>query len=129
VQRVQFGKPIGTFQAVQHRLAEVYVELETTERLIDLAGGDAILAAAAKISAGRLADVAVKSAQQVLGGVGFTAASAYHRYAKRVLLLDKLCGSDAHLARAMGEFLLRADDVPRLPQLSLERAARSLAQT
>ncbi|WP_055568728.1 acyl-CoA dehydrogenase family protein [Streptomyces atriruber] len=74
-QRAQFGAPIGTFQAVKHRLADVLVRLEFTRPLVfgaatTLAPGDV---AAAKVSAGESAYGAARAALQLHGAIGYTA--------------------------------------------------------
>ncbi|MET8686932.1 acyl-CoA dehydrogenase family protein [Streptomyces sp. NPDC004732] len=74
-QRAQFGAPIGTFQAVKHRLADVLVRLEFARPLVfgaatTMAPGDV---AAAKVSAGESAYGAARAALQLHGAIGYTA--------------------------------------------------------
>lgn len=79
-QRVQFGRPIGEFQAVKHHLADVAVSVEFTRPLVYGAavslGADEPTTArdvsAAKASASRTAERAARSALQVHGAVGYT---------------------------------------------------------
>ncbi|MDJ0384341.1 acyl-CoA dehydrogenase family protein [Streptomyces sp. G-G2] len=73
-QRTQFGAPIGSFQAVKHRLADTLIGLEFARPLLwaaalDLAPGEI---AAAKVSAGEAAYRAAMSALQLHGAVGYT---------------------------------------------------------
>ncbi|MEU8803120.1 acyl-CoA dehydrogenase family protein [Spirillospora sp. NPDC048819] len=125
--RVQFGRPIGSFQAVRHRLAECLVALD---------GGEAALAAAvemaegawparvapvpagiAKALAGRNARTVARHCQQVLAGVGFTDEHDFHHYFRRVLALDGLLGDARTLTRELGEELLRTRRLPAVPSL------------
>ncbi|MFD6865051.1 acyl-CoA dehydrogenase family protein [Streptomyces diastaticus] len=79
-QRTQFGVPIGSFQAVKHRLADTLVALEFAEPLIHgaalaLAAGSAEAGrdvAAAKVTAGEAAHRAARTALQLHGAVGYT---------------------------------------------------------
>ena len=73
--RVQFGKPIASFQAVRHRLAETLVAIEGAEATLSLPGTDNpdLTALLAKAAAGKAALTAARHCQQVLGGIGFTA--------------------------------------------------------
>jgi alkylation response protein AidB-like acyl-CoA dehydrogenase len=73
-QRTQFGVPIGSFQAVKHRLADTLVGLEFARPLVygaalRLAGADV---AAAKVAAGEAAYAAARTALQLHGAVGYT---------------------------------------------------------
>ena len=84
--RVQFGKPIASFQAVRHRLAETLVAIEGAEATLSLPGDDNpdLTALLAKAAAGKAALTAARHCQQVLGGIGFTAEHDLHHHVKRV---------------------------------------------
>ncbi|MEU7577149.1 acyl-CoA dehydrogenase family protein [Streptomyces sp. NPDC041068] len=74
-QRTQFGVPIGSFQAVKHRLADALVRLEFARPLVlgaatTMAPGDI---AAAKVTAGEAAYGAARAALQLHGAIGYTA--------------------------------------------------------
>ncbi|MET8976517.1 acyl-CoA dehydrogenase family protein [Streptomyces sp. NPDC004539] len=114
--REQFGRPLASFQALRHRLAETYVALEGAEAALEAADGDtgALLG---KAAAGRAALLAARHCQQALGGIGFTAEHALHRHVKRALVLDGLLGSARELTREAGELLLREGRAPRLVDL------------
>jgi hypothetical protein len=119
-QRVQFGHPVGSFQAVRHRLADALVAQEAAAAALELSwlADDPILAAMlAKSLAGRAARVASSHCQQVLAGVGFTAEHPFHRYLNRVTVLDRLLGSSVELPREIGERLTAGGVVPRLVEL------------
>jgi hypothetical protein len=74
-QRHQFGRPIGSFQAVKHQLADVLVGLETARPLVYGAAvtGDPRDVSAAKVAAGEAAYRAARVALQVHGAIGYTA--------------------------------------------------------
>ena len=117
--RVQFGKPIASFQAVRHRLAETLVAIEGAEATLDLPGVDNpdLTAMLAKAAAGKAALTAAKHCQQVLGGIGFTEEHDLHHHVKRALVLDGLLGSSRELTRKAGAGLRARGSAPRLAQL------------
>jgi hypothetical protein len=118
--RVQFGQPVGTFQAVRHRLAEAFVAREGAAAALEHswdADDEDLAAMLAKSLAGRAARLAATHCQQVLAGLGFTAEHPFHRYLARALLLDRLLGSAAELPAEIGARLVAAGDVPRLAEL------------
>jgi len=117
--RAQFGKPIASFQAVRHRLAETLVAIEGAEATLSLPGVDNpdLTALLAKAAAGRAALTAAKHCQQVLGGIGFTAEHDLHHHVERALVLDGLLGSSRELTRKAGAGLRARGSVPRLAQL------------
>jgi hypothetical protein len=120
--RVQFGKHIGAFQAIRHRLAEALVAIEgaeaTLHTVVDVPAADVDLAAMlAKAAAGRAALTTARHCQQVLGGIGFTADHALHHHVKRSLLLDGLLGSSRELTAQAGAALRANGSAPRLGQL------------
>jgi alkylation response protein AidB-like acyl-CoA dehydrogenase len=103
-QRKQFGKPIGSFQAIQHRCARLYALLEQSRSMLTKAALSEpqslernVLAARAYVSdaALRLAEDAV----QLHGGMGVTEELAVGRGLRRILLLSRLFGG-ATAARA-----------------------------
>jgi hypothetical protein len=118
-ERHQFGRPVGSFQALQHRLADVQVAIAAAELAAGAAWeGDGPLAARlAKILAGVAARTAAKHCQQVCGGMGFTWEHPLHRYVRRGIALDQLLGSAQELQRALGDELRRGDPIPRLVHL------------
>lgn len=125
--RVQFGRTIGTFQAVRHRLVDAFVALEgaaaAAEACCDSVGGEDAgddgagtlspsHAAMAKALAGYAARTAAKHSQQVLAGMGFTAEHTFHHYLRRSMLLDRLLGSSRALTREIGQLTLAERRVP-----------------
>lgn len=99
--REQFGRIIGSYQAVSHRIANVYLEVQLARSLAywaawcvaeaDTAAPQAI--AAAKSACGAAAVNACESSIQVHGGVGFTWEHQLHRYYKRAQWIDCYEGS------------------------------------
>ncbi|WP_292079649.1 MULTISPECIES: acyl-CoA dehydrogenase family protein [Brevundimonas] len=112
--RKQFGKLIGEFQALQHRAAHLFSELELARAAtigaqiaIDEGREDAPLAASiAKAKAGWAAELAVQEAVQMHGGVGMTDEFDVGLFMKRVRVLNELLGDAGfhaeRVARAQG---------------------------
>ena len=116
LERLQFGRPIASFQAVRHRLAETVVALDGAEATL-VAAHDDLGALLAKAAAGQAALTAARHCQQVLGGMGFTAEHGLHRHVRRALVLDGLLGSARELTREAGALLLETRSAPRLINL------------
>ncbi|MEU6391845.1 acyl-CoA dehydrogenase family protein [Streptomyces sp. NPDC046939] len=104
-EREQFGRPIGSFQAVKHRLADVYVQVQAARSAAyyaawaaDAEGGERVggLALAHGLEALR---TAAAEAVQLHGGIGFTWEHDAHLYLKRAAG-DELLLGPAHLLRA-----------------------------
>jgi len=114
--RVQFARPIASFQAVRHRLAETLVAVDMAEAMLDAAWLDPTPAATsmAKAVAGRQARTAARHGQQVLAGIGFTVEHPFHRYVRRTLVLDALLGTSASRTTALGARLLEGRQLPPL---------------
>jgi alkylation response protein AidB-like acyl-CoA dehydrogenase len=112
--RVQFGRPISSFQAVRHRLAESLVALEAADGLLSAAWDDPspVTAAMAKGLAGRSARTVARHAQQVLAGIGFTAEHPLHRSVRRTILLDQLLGASSVLTAQLGANVLEHATLP-----------------
>lgn len=106
--RVQFGQPIGRFQALQHRMAEMAVLREEARAvaLFAVLNADGPLAAraraasAAKVKIGRAARFIGEQAIQIHGAMGVTEELNIGAYFKRILTFELLFGSiDRHLRR------------------------------
>ncbi len=111
-QRKQFGKLIGEFQALQHRAAHLYSEIEIAraatikaQQLLD-AGSDKaeLMVSVAKAKAGKAAGLAVKEGVQMHGGIGMTDEYDIGLYMKR----------DRALAEFMGDVYYHAERVAQL---------------
>jgi alkylation response protein AidB-like acyl-CoA dehydrogenase len=102
--REQFGQPIGAFQAIRHRLAEMLVEVENAHVAtyyaawaVDAQAEDALLAASvAKAYAGEAARKVCGEAIQIHGGIGFTWEYDLHLYVKRAKALEAQYGDADH---------------------------------
>ena len=71
-QRKQFGREIGSYQAIKHRLADVRIALDFARPLVFGAALDEVPASAAKVATGDAAYLAARAALQVHGAVGYT---------------------------------------------------------
>jgi Acyl-CoA dehydrogenase, C-terminal domain len=114
LERMQFGRPIASFQAVRHRLAEALIACEAAAGLLSAAWEEPSPAAAAlaKGMAGRSARTVARHAQQVLAGIGFTTEHPLHRYVRRTIVLDQLVGAGSVLTRTSGAEVLRSGALP-----------------
>lgn len=99
-QRKQFGQTIGSFQALQHRAAHLYAELEVAraavlkaQQLLDEGATDADTAVAvAKAMAGMASTLAVQEAVQMHGGIGMTDDADIGFFMKRARVLTEMFG-------------------------------------
>ncbi|TAM65114.1 acyl-CoA dehydrogenase family protein [Mycobacterium sp.] len=113
--RTQFGAQIGSFQSPRHALAQAFAELEGARALLNESWrfGGTVSAQAAKAAAGRAHRAVADVALQVCGAIGVTAEHELHRYVRRGMQLDSLCGSYALLEAELAEQLFersRQDD-------------------
>ena len=105
--REQFGRKIGVYQAVSHRLADTFVETELARSLAYWAAWcvaeedpqATVAVAAAKAYAGDAAVAACERSIQVHGGMGFTWEHVLHEYYKRALWIQAY-GGHARVQRA-----------------------------
>lgn len=107
-QRQQFGQPIGRFQVLQHRMADMFIEVEQIKSMtlmgtlrLDLPADErkaAISLAKAKVS--RSAKFVGQNAIQTHGGIGITQEYMIGHYFKRATIIENQFGSaDHHLSR------------------------------
>jgi alkylation response protein AidB-like acyl-CoA dehydrogenase len=114
-ERVQFGKPIGSFQAVKHRCADMLVDVEGMRSTVyhaawSLAAGDpgaTVAASTAKVWCADAGRRVMSSGLQVHGGIGFTWEHDLHLFLKRAQL-DQVTFGDAPAHRERLATLLRA---------------------
>ena len=111
--RTQFGQVIGTFQALQHRAAKWFTDIETTRSCVEAAleamdaGADTrALASLAKAKASELVHLASNEMVQMHGGIGMTDAHDAGLYMKRARVTEALFGGASfhrdRYARLMG---------------------------
>ncbi|NDW47801.1 acyl-CoA dehydrogenase family protein [Ruegeria sp. PrR005] len=104
--RKQFGRPIGTFQALQHRFADMLIELEQARSALinasghlDSADRDRQIAAARNLIA-RVGRLVAEEAIQMHGGIAMTQEYELAHIAKRIVMADHRFGdADYHLER------------------------------
>jgi len=122
--RQQFGKAIGSFQAVAAPLADRYVAIELARALAEWAAvacdrdEDADVAVAAAKAA--CADAAVRTVEvaiQVSGAIGFTWEHHYHRYLRRALWIDQFEGSSSTQRARVASALLDDHRTPKVVEL------------
>ncbi len=115
-QRQQFGVPIGSFQALKHMAADVYIALERARAVCQFAAlaidedDDRRLVAAsmAKAAAGDAQRIAGQHGIQFFGGLGFTWENDLHLYVRRAKAGELLLGTSAeHRVRIAKEVLSR----------------------
>ena len=103
-ERVQFGRPIGSFQAVQHRLAECAVEVEGTRWLCYEAAAQGAPAEAAACAAGFALGAAAhvhRETHQLSGAIGYTTEHALHVWSMRLQALRLELGGPGAQLRAL----------------------------
>ncbi|OHT81223.1 acyl-CoA dehydrogenase [Mycobacteroides saopaulense] len=109
-QRSQFGRPIGSYQAVKHKLADVHIALELARPLVygaalSLADESPTVArdvSAAKVAAGKAAYLAARSSLQTHGAIGFTAEYDLSLWILKVRALTSAWGTpEWHRARVL----------------------------
>jgi len=111
-ERVQFGRPIGKFQAVQQQLAVLAEHVAAADLAAQVAcraagRGDATFEiAAAKVRAGDAARVGTGIAHQVHGAIGFTYEHALHFSTRRLWAWRAEFGGETHWAEALGRAAL-----------------------
>ncbi|TMK79307.1 MAG: hypothetical protein E6G46_10355 [Actinobacteria bacterium] len=107
-ERHQFGKPIGSFQAVKHKLVDALLHVEFARPVVyraawSLSQRDETIerdVSMAKAMAGEAAAGAAKAALQTLGAIGYTQEHELHVWMKRVWALNAAWGNpDHHRAR------------------------------
>lgn len=106
--RVQFGRPIGSFQALKHRMADLYVAVSAARAIVDEAIADPspVSAALARVAATNAFDSAAAEGIQMHGGIAITWEHDMQLYFKRAHGSAQLLGSAReHLRRLEPEVL------------------------
>ena len=103
--REQFGRPLGAFQTIKHRLADVRLWQECAGLAATTAWDDCSVdsAALAKALACRFTTTARIHCQQFLGGMGFTWEHPFHLYLRRALTIEPLLGGAAAQQDQLGK--------------------------
>ncbi len=107
-QRKQFGQPIGRFQVLQHRMADMFMEVEQAKSMtlfgtlhLDKVANERMIAVSqAKAKVGRACQFVGQNAIQTHGGIGITQELSIGHYFKRATMIENQFGSiDHHYAR------------------------------
>ena len=114
--REQFGQPIGKFQSLQHRMADMYLKLEETRSLvynaaIQVSEGSpesAQACAALKVKIAEAGKFVSQQAVQLHGGIGMTDELVVGHHFKRLLLLAMLYGDENYYLRRYMELALES---------------------
>jgi len=117
-ERMQFGRPIGSFQALQHRLADAALQLEAARRLVSAGaesvdrGGSAQLSGrAARLLAGQAFSFVARAGQQVHGGYGYAAEADIQLYYRRAARMAFVFGDPTEESEELGRLVLGHPDL------------------
>jgi alkylation response protein AidB-like acyl-CoA dehydrogenase len=129
-QRSQFGRPIGSYQAIKHHLATVQVKLEFARpvvyaaviRVADLDSRSLAANSHAKLAAAEAAELAARAAIQVHGAMGYSWEVDLHFYMKRAWALAGVWGDRNFHARRVQSILIE-EGLPLGPDRTFERSS------
>ncbi len=132
-QRVQFGRPISTFQAVQHMLAELASYVAATIAVAEAASRDAdegglidggsFSIAAAKTQCSDFAHRIAAISHQSMGAMGFTHEHILHHYTRRLWVWRRDFGSESFWGEKIGQSFAKAGKDALWPALTESRYA------
>lgn len=133
-ERRQFGRTIGSYQALRHILADMYVQqasmwstvLYAAAALDDDLDEASQTAAVAKAYVSRCAREVAHGAMQIFGGIAFTEEHPAHRFLRRIVVRERQFGDAAHHEREIGRALAAAAAGGRLPDGDGRAAAVSV---
>ena len=124
--RKQFGNPIGSFQTLKHRIADMHINLEHTRSLmlaslaVDPARDGARLCLLAKLAADQTLSTAAESALQIYAGIGFTWESQIHRYVRAAIRLAEWPWPSSTVRRLIRHTLVGDDPYELTTETQLE---------
>jgi alkylation response protein AidB-like acyl-CoA dehydrogenase len=123
--RQQFGRPVGTYQAVQHLLADAHTRRAALRDLCHAASETSRpgwpgpnLSSVVKAYAGTAGRVVAQATLQTLGAIGFTEEHSHQRHYRRIVALDAALGNSRELHRELGARVLEVTPVDRLVDLA-----------
>jgi alkylation response protein AidB-like acyl-CoA dehydrogenase len=127
--RLQFGRPIGSFQAVKHRLADLLVDVEHARSTayhavwaladgLDVEDDPALAASIAQATASAAFARVASDTIQVHGGIGFTWEHQAHLYFKRATTDAALLGSPEQHRSRVAELVLDTASAERVPRVA-----------
>lgn len=109
-QRKQFGRQIGSYQAIKHQLADVRIALDFARPLVLGAALGEVPVSAAKVYAADAADLAARTGLQVHGAIGYTAEFDLSLWLNRIRALVTAWGTPAyHRARVLESLVAGVD--------------------
>ncbi len=125
--RLQFGRPIGSFQAVKHRLADLLVDVEHARStayhavwaLTDGSDDPALAASIAQATCSAAFSRVARDAIQTLGGIGFTWEHQAHLYFKRATTDAALLGSAEQHRDRVAQLVLDTAAAERVPDVAV----------
>ncbi|WP_242446044.1 acyl-CoA dehydrogenase family protein [Sphingopyxis lindanitolerans] len=109
--REQFGQPIGSFQALKHRAANLSADIVTSARIAEQAidSHDAVAGFWSRLAKAAVSETFVRTAGEAVqlhGGIGYTWEHGCHLYLKRARLNEALCRSNSALRDAAASDLI-----------------------
>lgn len=118
-ERKQFGRPIGTFQAVQHQLSLAAEHIFAARMAVELAAGDGALpdplsCAVAKARTSEAAAAVTAIVHAVHGAIGFTEEYDLQLYTRRIASWRMAAGSERFWQREVGKALINRSDIRTL---------------
>jgi alkylation response protein AidB-like acyl-CoA dehydrogenase len=116
--REQFRRPIGSFQAVKHKLADALLALDFATPTLQAAAWSmateddrvSVRTAAAKLRAGQAAGTVGRTALQVHGAIGYSEEHDLHLWLKRTWALQRTWGTASELRARLSTALLIPDE-------------------
>ncbi len=120
VDRYTFGRPLGSYQAIKHRMADIRTQLEASEAIAGRAAaalgqgdGDArALVSAGMAYVARVGPELVQECIQLHGGIGVTFEHDLHLFLRRTLVDATVYGSSSDFERRLGALVVAAEGVP-----------------
>lgn len=117
-QRKQFGRPVGSFQAIKHQMADIAVKLQFAEPVVHRAAHALVTGRAeaplfvsqARLAAAEAASLAARNGLQAHGAMGYTWEADLQMYMKRAWALDSAWGDRAFHAARVAKKLLDSDN-------------------
>ncbi len=131
--RMQFGRPIGSFQAVKHKLADMLVDLEHARStayhaawaLTDATDDPALAASIAQATCSAALSRIARDTIQVLGGIGFTWEHQAHLYFKRAATDAALLGTAEQHRSRVAELVLDTATAQQPPRVAVGSPGQS----
>ncbi|MBV9951625.1 MAG: acyl-CoA dehydrogenase family protein [Acidimicrobiia bacterium] len=131
-EREQFGVPIGSFQAVKHKIVDMFVAVERARalgtyasRVVDDDQQRPLAAAMAKAAAGDAQHIVFQHGIQLFGGIGFTWENDLHLYLRRAKVAELLFGGAAEHRARVASHVVDARDAAWSVQATFDEATEA----